>query len=74
MLDNLRNQATFTEEEPLESEAPGPNRQRRKRHGFDQITGTTAPQRFFLAVMLAIVVCLMGTALLFLSGKIVFPF
>jgi hypothetical protein len=74
MLDNLRDQATFTDDEPLETEAPKPVRPRRRRSGFDQMTGTTAPQRFFLAVMLAIVVCLAGVAILFLTGKIVLPF
>jgi hypothetical protein len=74
MLDNLRDQATFIDDEPLEPEAPKPTRKRRKRTGFDQMTGTTAPQRFFLAVLLAIVVCLVGAAFLFLTGKIVLPF
>jgi hypothetical protein len=74
MLDNLRDQAVFTDEEPLEPEPPKPTRKRRRRSGFDQMTGTTAPQRFFLAVLLAVVVCLVGVAFLFLTGKIVLPF
>jgi hypothetical protein len=72
MLDNLREQASFQEdEEPLDpglTEAPKPPKRRRS---FDQITGTTAQQRFALAVMLLVIVCLLGTMFLFLSGKMV---
>jgi hypothetical protein len=31
----------------------------------------TAPQRFFLALMLLMIVCLLGIALLVLTGKVV---
>lgn len=76
MLDNLRDQATFQEEEkPLDSNAPKPPKQRKpyKPHrSIDQITNMTAPQRFALAVMLFIIVCLLGWMLLLISGK-VFP-
>ncbi len=72
MLDNLRDQASFQEEEePLDPDAPKPPRPRKPRHSFDQITGTTAKQRFALAVMLSIMVCLLGTMLLVISGKMV---
>jgi hypothetical protein len=74
MLDNLRDQATFTDDEPLESEAPKPPKRRTPRRGFDQITGTTAQQRFILAVMLFIVVCLVGTVILFITNRILLPF
>ncbi len=69
MLDNLRDQTSFQEEdEPLDPNAPKPPKPRRS---FDQITGMTAQQRFALAVMLSVVVCLLGTMFLFLSGKMV---
>ena len=72
MLDNLRDQASFQEEEePLNPNAPKPPKQRKPRRSFDQITGMTAKQRFALAVMLSIMVCLLGTMLLLVSGKIV---
>ena len=75
MLDNLRDQASFQEEEePLNPNAPKPpkpRKQRKPRRSFDQITGMTAKQRFALAVMLSIMVCLLGTMLLLVSGKIV---
>ena len=74
MLDNLRDQATFQDDEPLESDAPKPKRQRKSLRGFDQITRTTAQQRFILAVLLSIVVCVVGTALLILTEKVILPF
>jgi hypothetical protein len=73
MLDNLRNQATFQDDEPLEPEAPKPSKPRRPRRSFDKMVGMTAPQRFALAIMLAIVVCLLGVMLLVLSGKVALP-
>lgn len=73
MLDNLRDQATFKDDEPLEPEAPQPERRRRRRQGFDQVTGTTPQQRFLLALMFFMVVFLMGLVFLFLTGKIVPP-
>jgi len=72
MLDNLRNQAFFqAEEEPLDPDAPKPPKPRKPRRSFNQITGMTAQQRFALAVMLLVVVCLLGTLLLLISGKMV---
>ncbi len=83
MLDNLRSQTSFEpgEEEPvsLEPEKPQKTKPKRQRLSFgprqslDQITRMKAPQRFMLAIMLAIVVCLLGTALLILTGKVVLP-
>jgi len=72
MLDNLRNQASFQEEEePLDPNAPKPPKPRKPRRSIDQITGMTAQQRFALAVMVSIMVCLLGTMLLLISGKMV---
>jgi len=75
MLDNLRDQASFQEEEELlDPNAPNLSNPRKPRRNFDQITGMTAQQRFALAVMLSIIVCLLGTMLLLISGKMVPPF
>ena len=71
MLDNIRNQATFQEEEPLDIDAPKPPKQRKPRPNLDRITGMNAKQRFALAVMLSIMVCLLGTMFLLISGKMV---
>jgi hypothetical protein len=76
MLDNLRSQTSFEPEE--EEELPAPIEQNKpkrpkKRRSLDKMTGMKAPQRFMLALMLMIMVCLLGVILLVLAGKIVFP-
>ena len=84
MLDNLRNQASFQEEEePIDHKPPQqpkprkprtPRTPRTPRRSFDQLTGMTAPQRFILVMMLFFIVCLFGIMLLFISGRVVLPF
>jgi hypothetical protein len=73
MLDNLRDQATFKEEEekPVPPKKIKPPKQRKQVRSFDEMTHMTARQRFALAVMLLVIVCLLGTMLLVISGKIV---
>jgi hypothetical protein len=74
MLDNLRDQASFTaEEEPPDPNAPKPSKPHKPSRGFDKVTGTTAAQRFILAVMLSIIICLLGVIFLMISGKMVLP-
>jgi hypothetical protein len=76
MLDNLRKETDDTsffkeeEEQPPEEPEQKPRKVRRRRT-FDQITGMTAFQRFILAVMLLITVCLLGSMLLILTGKVI---
>jgi len=73
MLDNLRSQASFDEEEtPPEVVEPQPEAPRPRRT-LDQITGMNAKQRFFLAVMLFIMVCLIGSMFLLVLEKVVPP-
>ncbi len=76
MLDNLRSQTSFEPEE--EEELPAPIEEKKpkrpkKRRSLDQMTGMKAPQRFMLALMLMIMVCLLGVILLVLAEKIVLP-
>ena len=75
MLDNLRNQASFTpdEEEPLEPSQPEQPKPPKPRRSLDQITGTTDKQRLLLAVMLLVMVCLLGAIFLLITGKVVLP-
>ena len=75
MLDNLRNQASFTpdEEEPLESIQPVESNLPKPRRSFAQITGTTGKQRLLLVVMLLVMVCLLGSIFLLITGKVVLP-
>jgi hypothetical protein len=76
MLDNLRSQASFTPDEeelpepdkPEDPEPPKPHR------SIDQITGTTDKQRLLLAVMLLVMVCLLGSLFLLITGTLVLPF
>ncbi len=68
MLDDLRNsaEASFLDEDQLELE----NQYKTKEKRF---LGMTAAQRFILSVLLFILVVVMGTLLLLLSGKMVLP-
>jgi hypothetical protein len=76
MLDNLRSQASFTpvEEEPVEPSQPEEPKPPTPHRTIDQITGTTDKQRLLLALMLLVVVCLLGSIFLLMSGKVVLPF
>ena len=76
MLDNLRNEASFTpdEEEPPELGQPEEPKPPKPHRSIDQITGTTGKQRLMLAVMLLVMVCLLGSILLLITGKVVLPF
>ncbi len=61
------NHRNLTNPEPL----PKPPRSVNRVRSFDQITGMTAQQRFILAVMLLVMVCLLGTMFLVITGKMV---
>jgi hypothetical protein len=68
MLDDLRNsaEASFLDEDQLELE----NQYKAKEKRF---LGMTAAQRFILSVLLFILVVVMGTLLLLVTGKMVLP-
>ena len=75
MLDNLRKESSFQpgeEEFPdaIQLEEPKPPKRSRS---FDQLTGTTGKQRFFLALMLLLMVCLLGIVLVVFTGKVFLP-
>ncbi|MEZ0395639.1 MAG: hypothetical protein ABWK53_04305 [Anaerolineales bacterium] len=78
MLDNLRDQAAqseyFQEEAIPAFEEPAVVRRSAARRSLDQVTGMNAQQRFLLAFMLLILVCMLGTMFLLITGKIVPPF
>jgi hypothetical protein len=75
MLENIREQASFTpEEEPLDPNAPKPPNPRKPRRSLDQVTGMSAGQRFAVALMIAVIVVLVGIMSLLFSGNIVLPF
>ncbi len=74
MFDNLREQANSTpfygEEEAQFQPAANPVSAAPKPPADPRFLGMTAPQRFFIAVMLMLVVCLLGTMFLLITGKI----
>ncbi len=78
MLDNLRDQAAqseyFQEEEVPAFDEPAAVRRPAARRSLDQMTGMNAQQRFLLAFMMLILVCLLGTMFLLITGKVVPPF
>ena len=78
MFDNLRDSAdsSFYEEEQNDiSSAPAPSRKpasaprRRRSSSNGQFLGMSAQQRFILAVMLMLTVCIMGTLAMFVTQK-----
>ncbi len=66
MLDDLRNsaEASYSEEDILEFE----NKNKEKR-----FLGMTAAQRFILSILLLILVVVLGSLLLMVTGKMVLP-
>lgn len=75
MLDDLRNSASFLDEEeeskPEEEKVAVKKAVRRKRKG-QQFLGLTAQQRFIVSLVLFSMVCLLGFIALYVSGKINF--
>ncbi len=65
MLDDLRHSAAQSYEEEI-AQGKRPSRRRRP------FLGMTAPQRFFIAVVILVLTCLLGVLFLVVSGKIVF--
>jgi len=72
MFDNLREQANsspFYEEEAQFQEAAGTAAAPPRRTSGARLLGMTAPQRFFIAVMLMLTVCIVGALCLAVTGK-----
>ncbi len=70
MFENLRNDASLFDDEPYFEPAPPvsqpPARPKRRRGRF---LGLTPVQRFILALMLMVAVCMIGTLIMLVSGK-----
>ncbi|HZU86239.1 MAG TPA: hypothetical protein VFF78_02075 [Anaerolineaceae bacterium] len=73
MLDDLRNSGSqFVEEEEQPQLEPQPKRlPPRRRKPF---LGLTAQQRFALALMLFLSVCVLGALCLIATGRVILPF
>ena len=71
MLDNLRESASqspfFQEEQKPPEQKPSPGR---KRGGSGHFLGMTPFQRFFIAMMLFMIVCVVGSFVLLAAQKI----
>ena len=74
MFDNLRDQANstpFYEDEAQFREAEGISAPpRRDKPSDGRFLGMTPPQRFIVAVMFLVSICVLGTMLLLLTGRI----
>jgi hypothetical protein len=67
MLDDLRSSASDgSQAEPGYYESEEPENK--------QFLGMTAPQRFIVVLMLLIMVCILGTFVLVIFGKVALPF
>ena len=81
MFDGLRNEAPKSSDfnEPVEffpDETPPVTKSRpapKKRKSSGKFLGMTPQQRFLLAVMLMITVCLMGSMCMLITGRFVLP-
>ena len=76
MFDNLRDDSSFYEEEPndlfQEPEVQAQPTAARRRSRNSRYMGMTAQQRFVLAVLLLITVCVMGVLAMFVTGRMGF--
>ncbi len=76
MLENLRDQASssqysqYYEGKP----APAPEAWGAPKPALERNWGLNGRQRFILAVMFMVVVCLLGVMLLLITGRVVPPF
>ncbi len=71
MFDNLREQANSTPfyEEEAQFQPAAASSKPSFRSPSGRLLGTTAMQRFILAVMLMLMVCILGTMAMLLTGK-----
>jgi hypothetical protein len=69
MLDNLRDEASFVEEEPAAEELP-----KKPVKSSRPFLGMTPAQRFVIALLLFLMTCLLGTFCLLVTERVVLPF
>lgn len=76
MLDDLRNSSAFIEDEEPAPEAQTSARRPRRARSQSRSTflGMTAMQRFFLSLMLFMMIFILGIMALVLTGSIYLPF
>jgi hypothetical protein len=70
MFDNLRDDSSFEEEEAQFQPAAGTEFDAPRKSGSSRFLGMTSMQRFVLAVMLLLAVCVIGALCLLVTGRI----
>jgi hypothetical protein len=70
MFDNLRDDSSFEEEEAQFQPAAGMEFDAPRKSGSSRFLGMTSMQRFVLAVMLLLAVCVIGALCLLVTGRI----
>ncbi len=74
MLDDLRNSLMDPyDEEEVHAEEPQHQPQKAAKSSTDNFLGMTAAQRFIVALMVLLMVCLLGAFVLLVTGKIALP-
>jgi anti-sigma factor RsiW len=74
MLDDLRNSLMDPyDEEEVHEEKPQRQAPKASRSSSDTFMGMTAAQRFIVALMVLMMVCLLGAFFLLVTGKIALP-
>ncbi|MEN6408155.1 MAG: hypothetical protein ABFD44_00420 [Anaerolineaceae bacterium] len=68
MLDNLRDEASFVEEEPVPEELS-----KKPAKPSRPFLGMTPAQRFVIALLLFLMICLLGTFCLLVTERVVLP-
>ena len=75
MFDNLRDDSSFYEEEQTDSykepeaQVQPTEVKQRRRNSDPRVLGMTAQQRFILAFLLMITVCVIGMLAMFVTGR-----
>jgi hypothetical protein len=70
MLDDLRNSATSSED----PQSPSPFRQEPAHRRREPFLGMTSGQRFVLALIIFLMICVLGAGCLVLTGSVYLPF
>jgi anti-sigma factor RsiW len=74
MLDDLRNSLMDPyDDEEVHEEKPQRQAQKATKSSSDTFMGMTAAQRFIVALMVLLMVCLLGAFFLLVTGKIALP-
>jgi hypothetical protein len=74
MLDDLRNSSSFIDDEEETVEEDFVNQRSYRKQKRELFLGMTAQQRFIISLMIFMMVCVLGSFALVLSGSVVLPF